>query len=292
MGTPPCEMHMRLILISVFTLCICGNAALGLEVLDEAAFANAARTRLLAEERVLTAEIQDEFTISYSTVDGHSQVWFLRNAYRDYLLRPNSLDSILALHVASSVPAVNVVGRETLLRSIVPLVRSLDYVAFAEGMDSSLGSPLVWESITDELVIVYGIDSPHEISTLRRSQFSSLGLGHDSLFVLALRNLKALLPEIECIDAGGAWQLIAGGNYEASLILLDDLWDSATLPVVSDVVVAVPARDIVVFADKTDAFGVARVREIAAMSDSVFSYSISNRTFTRKDGRWIVYTSE
>jgi Uncharacterized protein conserved in bacteria len=66
------------------------------------------------------------------------------------------------------------------------------------------------------------------------------GLSREALRSLAIANLKRLLPKIEMRRVGGVGLMSAGGNYEASLLLIDDIWSGGQVKVNGDIVVAIP----------------------------------------------------
>ena len=54
---------------------------------------------------------------------------------------------------------------------------------------------------------------------------------------LAVENLKRVLPKIELRCDVEVMLMSAGGNYEASLLLIDDIWSSGQVNVNGDIVV-------------------------------------------------------
>ena len=54
--------------------------------------------------------------------------------------------------------------------------------------------------------------------------------------------------------------LTAGGNYEATLILLPEVWESIEEMVTGRVVVAVPGREVIFVADDTDPANLSALR--------------------------------
>ena len=80
---------------------------------------------------------------------------------------------------------------------------------------------------------------------------------------------------------------MAGGNFEASLILLDDLWDGAFQQFVDGPrAVAIPARDILVFADARRADACGELRDVIARVWPGGDHLLSDKLFTRTAGAW------
>lgn len=99
---------------------------------------------------------------------------------------------------------------------LVPLVRS-ETGAFSE----HLVGPL-W--------IQYAVESKQALATLTPDELSGLGLDLASARVLALENLRRRLPPSVISGSSGVygvWLPGEGGHFEASLLLLDEVWARA-----------------------------------------------------------------
>ena len=77
-------------------------------------------------------------------------------------------------------------------------------------------------------------------------------------------NLNRLLPKIEMRQDGDVVADTAGGDYEASLLLFDSMWRGGKVKVNSEIVVAVPAKDVLLVTGSKSRKGIAAVRELAA----------------------------
>ncbi len=103
---------------------------------------------------------------------------------------------------------------------------------------------------------------------------------------LAIRNLLSILPKIEMHGQGGLYMMTAGGDYEASLILADGIWDGGQVKVDGDVAVATPARDLLLICGSRDSAAIAKVREIAAKTAKEASYRLTPALFVRRNGKF------
>ena len=103
---------------------------------------------------------------------------------------------------------------------------------------------------------------------------------------VALANLDRLLPKIEMnlIEEGFAW-FSAGGDYEASLILFDGLWNGGKIAMDGDIVVAIPAKDMLLVTGSRNERGLAVMRELAA-EYARESYRLTDTLFVYRDGRF------
>jgi uncharacterized protein YtpQ (UPF0354 family) len=80
--------------------------------------------------------------------------------------------------------------------------------------------------------------------------------------------------------------LTAGGDFEASLLLLDDLWHRQESIVKGELVAAVPARDVLLFAGSNFDIGLRELRTAVEKVSENGSYLISKRLLVRRNNRW------
>lgn len=112
----------------------------------------------------------------------------------------------------------------------------------------------------------------------------------DILKVASVFNLERILPEMKRYDAGeGVFMLVAGGDYEASLLLFDNLWVSGTFPVNGDYVIAVPTKDVLLITGLNDSLGIEKLRKNVAGADTTYSSVLSKALFIRRNGSWEIF---
>ncbi len=84
--------------------------------------------------------------------------------------------------------------------------------------------------------------------------------------------------------------LTAGGDYEATLILLPEVWDSVSQMVSGQIVAAVPARDVLYFTGDADPENLADMRRWTSKALEQVDKPLS-RAFIRWTGKdWAEYT--
>jgi len=90
----------------------------------------------------------------------------------------------------------------------------------------------------------------------------------------------------------GYYMLTAGGNYEASLLLADSIWNQENFPVDGELVTAIPARDVLLITGSNHKEGIDQMRK--AVEDIYFngSYSVSPELFVFKEGRFEALSEE
>src|ERR1041385_1750342 len=111
-----------------------------------------------------------------------------------------------------------------------------------------------------------------------------MGIERGRLRALAVENLGRILPRIE-VHPGEIYSMItAGGNYEASLLLLDEIWDRRQFKVSGDIVVALPTRDVLLVTGSQNPAGIVKLREVAAQLTSQSPYHLTSDLFVRRGG--------
>jgi len=102
-------------------------------------------------------------------------------------------------------------------------------------------------------------------------------------------NLRRVLPDIELHEGPLVSMLTAGGTYEASLLLLEDLWAGDKPKVDGDYVVAVPSRDVLLITGSRNQEGLAKLRELAEEIATTGSYALTSELFIRRNGAFRRY---
>ena len=80
--------------------------------------------------------------------------------------------------------------------------------------------------------------------------------------------------------------LSAGGDYEPSLLLIDDIWSSGQIKVTGDIVVAVPARDVRLVTGSRSRPGLKGIRELATKFRAQGPYGLTDTLFVYRNGRF------
>lgn len=228
--------------------------------------------------------------------DGNNRA-FLNNAYQLFLGEsPKRRDALVDRFVQSFAEAAK--GLERSAEAIIPVIKDRGWIAETRASMRRMGNEdqqgheapeHVHEDLNDELVVVYAIDTPSNIAYLNPGELDGLGVRRDELRALAVRNLRGLLPGIEVQRGDTLSMVIADGNYEASLLLFDDLWARESERMRGAPVAAVPARDLLLFADSADADAVAQLREVAARAHAEATYGLTDRIFLLGDSGWQPY---
>jgi hypothetical protein len=141
--------------------------------------------------------------------------------------------------------------------------------------------------------VCYVLDEGDKLTYINKGDVRAAGISAEELHRIGLRNLAALIdvkPGLRLIQ-GSYCGLAMGGNFEASLVLLDHLWDGPLKEQAPNgAIVAIPARDVCMFCDARSTEGIAELkralaRVLASMAKDG-SQLISESLFLRKQGVW------
>ncbi|MBI2771300.1 MAG: hypothetical protein HYX47_16875 [Burkholderiales bacterium] len=143
--------------------------------------------------------------------------------------------------------------------------------------------------------LFYAVDEGAHFSFISRGELQAAGITGDALHAIGLANLTAIAnggaPGLSLTPAGTVHGLVMGGNYEASLMVVDALWDGMLKPYTPNGAVAVvPSRDVCAFCDAGSADGIAHLRNIVANVSQGGDRLLSDKLYIRTNQRWLEYT--
>jgi hypothetical protein len=126
----------------------------------------------------------------------------------------------------------------------------------------------ILRSLGNGLLVAYLVDEGDYFSYVQRRHLDLAGLSESALHNKAVANLATLLEQREARLhdlAEGASAIIFDGNFEASLILVDFLWDEELAHLAPNgFVVAIPARNTLAFCDAQSQAGLVELRHVIA----------------------------
>jgi uncharacterized protein YtpQ (UPF0354 family) len=173
---------------------------------------------------------------------------------------------------------------------IVPVIKDRPWLEETRQALLNRGAPRipehVYEDFSPDLVILYAEDSPKHIRYLEPKDLESAKIERSELRALACENLKRLLPKIERQGANGLYVITAGGDYDASLLVLDSIWSGGQLDVTGDVVVAVPTRNLLLVTGSQNPEGIEKLRQMVKEASTGGSYRLTQKLFVYRNGRF------
>ncbi|ROT32453.1 hypothetical protein EF879_13035 [Micromonospora sp. HM5-17] len=162
----------------------------------------------------------------------------------------------------------------------LPLLVSVD--------DTRYGAEHLLEGFTPDLAVAYSFGPPYGSRFVTWDDLDRLHLGRRTLRRVALDNLHRLLPKLR-IDGQPPAPMLSFGGLESSVLLVDEVWVDLSRSVPGELVVGVPARDVVIFTGTGSRPGLAKVRRAV---DRIFfaggQHLLSQELLVWQDG-WSAY---
>jgi len=246
--------------------------------------ARAALAAMPSAKVAINGELQ--FVVRYG--NGASANSDLGKAYKTYEREPDHLDDIVQAQVTALMEAGgDANGLPKLDRSrIVPILKDRGWVEVMarRGREQTPPLELVAEPFNSDLVVVY---AENRLGTLRiLSNRDDVG-DRARLREASLTNLSRVLPKIEIRPgADGVLLITAGGEFDASLLLADNIWTGGQVKVDGDIVVAVPAKNVLIATGSHNAPGLARLRAAAAKFAGGPN-GLTSALFVYRDGKFV-----
>ncbi|MEM1437224.1 MAG: DUF1444 family protein [Pseudomonadota bacterium] len=264
------------------------SAAYAAAPLSQEAF----QARYLETLQALNPELQVETTAPLElsvrlNPDEESVKAFLTNAYESYLQEPHQLDEILATYTAGFYETLQLQNTAVDPAKIVPVIKDAAWITEVSG-DDDPKERLVFESLNEALVIVYAQDADNTIRYLQPDEFDELEL-EKPIREIALNNLSALLPELQIGGNDGLFLLVADGTYEVSTLLLEDLWNKKAFPVQGELIVSVPARDVVLVSGTQESDSRPLMEKLTKQMYDESPYKLTQQLFRRKGDGWVLH---
>lgn len=138
-----------------------------------------------------------------------------------------------------------------------------------------------------DLHVCYVIDKGQTYEYIQYHHLEGDGIDADQLHLIGLQNLEKLICKktSRVQPYGNIFAFLMGGDFEASIILLDNLWDDKFRQyVIGKYAVAVPARDVLAFCDVTSEVGIAELYELVNRVWPGKNHLVSNKIYVREEG--------
>jgi uncharacterized protein YtpQ (UPF0354 family) len=279
----------RVVSLAVLLICVVGlSAAAWSEPLSPREFNRQFVLALTSALPSANITVKGDFEVTIKDAEGKEATVFLDNAYATYSQDQTRLQDVIATYVSSLVEMRH--RPPTFDRSrIVPIIKDRAWLEEIRKSLSARARPpddIVFDELNDELLVFYAEDTPKNIHYLTPKDLETAGIDAAALRPLAVANLKKLLPRVELRTGPLVSMITAGGDYDASLLLFDDVWTNKALRVDGDVVVAVPSRDVVIFTGSNNKAGLEQLRQMAAKFTKQSAYRLTETLFIRRDGRF------
>lgn len=213
----------------------------------------------------------------------------LERAYAEFEKDPGDCDEILARWVRT-IDHLWLPPEPLDLRNIVPMIKDRSWldvqVAPGREMPPRDSVDSLWiDDYNEELIVVYA-EHNKGFSYPPRSYFLAAGVRPEQIRELALANIRARTQDREIGAINGAWMVTAGGNFEASLLLDDELWADPKFSEGATLLVSVPERDGIFACTDDSVSAVWNLATMASHGVRTQPYPITGRLFVRAGNRF------
>jgi uncharacterized protein YtpQ (UPF0354 family) len=147
-------------------------------------------------------------------------------------------------------------------------------------------APII-KDLNSSLCVAYVVDEGRHFKYLQNRDCEKSGLSRSEIHEISVGNLKEFAKErIQIRPHGNIYAVILDGNFEASLILVDGLWEKGLAHLAPNgFVAALPARDILAFCDANSAEGIAELNQLIERVENG-DHMLSRELYRRGDGGW------
>ena len=158
---------------------------------------------------------------------------------------------------------------------IFPLVRT---TAFIEDLKKDIPD-LIYENINSELGVIYLVRN--EKVSLTQGDLKSLRLDMLALKSLAVGNLINQI-EVGVEEEGNRYTIVADGKFEASFLVVSELWSKDNIPVEGTITVGVPANNVLLITGSAHPADMNWIRHRVAQAYVESNIPISDKLFEVK----------
>ena len=174
-----------------------------------------------------------------------------------------------------------------------PIVKDVGWFDTVRALSVDAGEAYdgAYEGLNEDLVVLYAQNTATNLRYIHDSDLAAIDVSRDGLRRRAVGNLRALLAGIE-VHRGPVSMVTAGGNFESSLLLFDDLWTREGERLRGVPVAAVPTRELLLFADSADVQAVAKLQAMATDAIADAAYALTDQLFVLGPDGWRRHLSE
>ena len=274
--------HMRFFVAAIFAIILC-SCQTKIKIRSEDNFAQLYLEALKKANPEMTFALNVDNYIITGKKGNLEAKYYVDDVYKLYRNNPNSIEEIISIHAASAEDFL--ISQKPAIENVVPLLKQIESL---KGPNRQFDS-LVFESYNDQLLIIYSLTSETTIKPLAKDAFRSLGITLDSLRKASLKNLDRIVPLLNRKEEDGAYIISAGGDFEASLVLLSSFWTKENLPVDGDFVVAIPTNNLLFVTGSNNWAQIKRLRLRASEEFRRGPYSVSQQLFKWTGSKFEVY---
>ena len=177
---------------------------------------------------------------------------------------------------------------DKMLAQILPFVRGrMEIQEIQRRMARNKRKPAI-EFINQELFLVYGRRRGDEIGLLNKKGFEALRTPPARVRKRAVENFKDAFPSVRIERTGQPIRRMRiNDSFDSSLIFRKDIWERMQSKTKNEIVIAIPAVNVVLFTTSPKIEHLEMLREEAKKIAGAQEYPVSDRIFAWRSGRWV-----
>lgn len=252
-------------------------------MLTEIEFSKEFAKRLIEKVEGLTIFSINSLEIQTEYENSNEFKHFLYNCYSEYLREPQEIENIFPKYLNSAESLYKQNG-DIKITDILPVVKDKRFLNSIEEINPDFELNHIYEQYNNELYVFYVEDTETSIHYLTKNDFENLNIDRKELQKIAIENLSNSV-EIEKHGEDGYYMLVADGNYESSLILLD-IWNAENFEVKGKIVIGIPSRDVLLVTGKNDLENIERLAKTIDEINESGDHLVSKKMFEYNNGRF------
>jgi uncharacterized protein YtpQ (UPF0354 family) len=148
----------------------------------------------------------------------------------------------------------------------------------------------VMKDLGNGLLVAYVVDQRDAFLYIQQGDLKNDGITEDQLHEIGISNLARLASggRLRVAPHRNIFAVLVDGNFEASMLLLDDLWNNTFRQFVAgQYAVALPTRDVLAFCDASSAIGLDELREVVQRLKDSQDHPLSKDLYLRHGNEWV-----
>lgn len=212
--------------------------------------------------------------------------YFLDNCYSEYVRDPKLVNDIIERYLRGAsemyLPKENVN-----IDKIIPIIKNKRFVKSVKEINASFEQDHILEAYNEELFIFYAEDKEESIYYLSNQDLKDINFPIENVKEKAIENLKNTV-KFRREGKDGYYAIMAGGSFEASFILLQEIWNHENFPVDGNLVIGVPARDVLFVTGSNDSKNLQKLNDLVKNVNEGGNHIISEKIFELVNGKFEV----
>jgi uncharacterized protein YtpQ (UPF0354 family) len=172
--------------------------------------------------------------------------------------------------------------------------KAIAYIKLDSGQDDGPAMQLDYQDepvvkpFGNDLLVAYLVDIGSTFMFVQNRHLIQQDISSEELHRIAIRNLTEFAENnAEVHPHGNIFAVLCGGNFEASLILVDLFWTEWYSHVIENgFAIAIPARDMLAFTDIGSMEGISELHDLCNRIRGQVDHPLTDQLFQRANNSW------